>query len=139
MSFNKVILMGNLTADVELKQTPSGVPVTNFTIAINRPYAKEGEQNTDFINCVAWNKLAEFICRNFSKGKSILLWGNIQNRNWTDKDGNKRTTTEVVALEAAFCGKKEDSGASTTSTPPPPYSASREEFEEMTGDDPIPF
>ena len=132
--------MGNLTANPELKQTPSGVPVTNFTIAINRPYAKEGEQDVDYINCVAWNKLAEFICRYFSRGKSILVWGNIQNRNWTDKDGNKRTTTEVVALEAAFCGKKGDTDeGSAPSTPPPPYSASREDFEEMTTDEELPF
>ena len=84
LNLNKVILGGRLTADVEQKQTPSGVAVCNFSIAVNRKYSKEGEQQTDFINCQAWRQTAEFISKYFKKGSAICITGNIQTRQrWT--------------------------------------------------------
>ena len=83
-SFNKVILVGNLTADPELKKTPSGVSVTSFSIAVNRRFTKQGEQpQTDFINIVAWRQTAEFVARYFNKGRPILVCGQLQTRSWT--------------------------------------------------------
>jgi single-strand DNA-binding protein len=108
-SLNKVILMGNLTADVELKTTPSGVSVCSFSIAVGRRLSKEQQVNpdavkTDFINIVAWRNTAEFISRYFSKGKSIVVVGSLQVRNYTAQDGSKRYVTEVVADEVTFGG-----------------------------------
>ena len=105
MKLNKAIIAGRLTADPELKTTPSGLSVTSFTVAVDRRFGKE--KQTDFINCVAWRSTAEFITKYFSKGNSICVCGSIQTRNYTDKNGNKRTAVEVVAEEATFCeGKK---------------------------------
>ena len=105
MNLNKAIIAGRLTADPELKTTPSGLSVTSFTVAVDRRFGKE--KQTDFINCVAWRSTAEFITKYFSKGNSICVCGSIQTRNYTDKNGNKRTAVEVVAEEATFCeGKK---------------------------------
>ena len=107
MAFNKVILVGNLVADPELKQTPSGVSVATFTLAVQRRYAKPDDaQQADFINIVAWRQTAEFISRYFSKGKSILVCGAIQSRSYTDQNGQKRYVTEVVAEEATFVERK---------------------------------
>ncbi len=103
-SFNKVILVGNMTADPELKQTPSGVSVCSFSIAVNRRFARseQGQSNVDFINIVAWRQQAEFVSRYFKKGNPILVCGQLQTRNWQDNNGQKRTTTEVVADEVTF-------------------------------------
>ena len=107
MAFNKVILVGNLVADPELKQTPSGVSVATFTLAVQRRFAKPDDaQQADFINIVAWRQTAEFVSRFFSKGKSILVCGAIQSRSYTDQNGQKRYVTEVVAEEATFVEKK---------------------------------
>ena len=100
-SFNKVILIGNMTADPELRQTPSGVSTCSFNIAVNRRFSKEGEQACDFITIVTWRQQAEFVTRYFKKGKPILVCGSLQTRTWTDKDGNKRYATEVVADEVS--------------------------------------
>lgn len=106
MNLNKVILAGRLTADPELKTTPSGISVCSFSVAVDRRYSKDNKQ-TDFINVVAWRSTAEFITKYFSKDNSICVWGSIQTRSYTDKNGNKRTAVEVVAEEATFCnGKK---------------------------------
>ena len=106
MNLNKVILAGRLTADPELKATPNGISVCSFSVAVDRRYSKDNKQ-TDFINVVAWRSTAEFITKYFSKGNSICVCGSIQTRNYTDKNGNKRTAVEVVAEEATFCeGKK---------------------------------
>lgn len=110
MAFNKVILVGNIAQDLELKQTTSGIPVTTFTLAVNRSY---GEQ-TDFINVVAWRKTAEFICNYFTKGKPILVCGSLQSRQWVDKQGDKRNVLEVVADEVSFVGKKDENNSSNT-------------------------
>ena len=99
LNLNKVILGGRLTADVELKQTPQGVSVTTFSIAVNR---RGKEAQTDFINCQAWRQTAETICKYFKKGSSICISGQIQVRSWTDQQGNKRYATEVIADEVYF-------------------------------------
>ena len=106
MNLNKAIIAGRLTADPELKTTPSGLSVTSFTVAVDRRFGKE--KQTDFINCVAWRSTAEFITKYFSKGNSICVCGSIQTRNYTDKNGNKRTAVEVVAEEATFCESKKN-------------------------------
>lgn len=104
-SYNKVILMGRLTADPELRRTPSGKAVTSFGIAVDR-WTKE--KQTDFPDIVAWEGMAEFVARNFRKGKEIMLEGELQTRTYTDKEGKKRKVTEVVAREIRFVGKKDD-------------------------------
>ena len=104
-SFNKVILIGNMTADPELKQSTSGISVCSFSIAVNRKFAKEGEQSCDFITIQTWRQTAEFVTRYFKKGKPILVCGQLQVRTWTDNQGNKRYATEVVADEVSFVDK----------------------------------
>lgn len=137
-SLNKVILIGHMTADPELKATPSGVNVVSFSIGVNRKYSKEGEQKTDFINIVAWRNTAEFISKYFKKGNAICICGSIQTRSWTDNNGNKRYQTEVVADEASFVEKKSDNSNTGYI---PEYSAPVEvpKFEEISGDDDLPF
>lgn len=108
-NLNKVILGGRLTADPELKTTPSGVSVCQFSLAVNRKYQKEGEQATDFITCVAWRTTAEFISRYFRKGNSICVVGNIQTRSWEDpQTKQKRYATEVIVDEAMFVDSKSE-------------------------------
>lgn len=103
---NNVVLMGRLTATPELKTTQSGINVTSFTLAVDRNYSKDGDKKTDFINCVAWRNNADFITKYFSKGDLIAVTGEIQTRNYEDKNGNKRTAFEVVVNAASFCGGK---------------------------------
>ena len=116
-SFNKVILVGNLTADPELKQTPTGISVCRFSIAVQRRFARSNDQNgqqptADFFNIVAWRNTAEFVCRSFRKGRPILVCGQLQNRTWTDSQGVKRYATEIVADEVDFVDSKPDGVAS---------------------------
>jgi single-strand DNA-binding protein len=113
-SFNKVILMGRLTADPELKQVNGGTSVTSFTLAVDRKYTKTEEKQADFISVVAWRQTAEFICKYFSKGSAILVEGELQTRSWTDQQGNKRYATEVVAHEVSFCEAKKNSETNDT-------------------------
>ena len=106
---NTVVLQGRLTAAPELKETYSRIPVTSFSIAVDRSYTPEGqERQADFINIVARRQAAEFICKYFAKGQMIALEGSIQTRNYEDKNGNKRTAFEVVARQVHFCGGKND-------------------------------
>lgn len=111
LNLNKVILGGRLTADVELKTTPSGVSVCSFSIAVNR---KGKEAQTDFLDCQAWRQTAEFISRYFRKGSSICIVGSLQKREWRDKDGNKRYATEIVVDEAMFVDSKSESASEDT-------------------------
>lgn len=104
MAFNKVILVGNLTANPEMKQTASGVAVCNFSLAVNRRFAKQGEQNVDYINICTWRASAEFVGKYAKKGSSLLVCGSLQTRSWTDNQGQKRYVTEVVADEVSFAG-----------------------------------
>ena len=103
---NKVILVGNLARDPELRQTPQGVSVARFTVAVSRRYSKDGQQQTDFISCTAWRNTAEFLCRYFHKGSGIQLCGSIQSRSWDGQDGQRHYATEVVADEVGFNGPK---------------------------------
>ena len=141
-NFNKVIIGGRLTADPELKQTPNGVPVCQFSLAVNRRYSKEGEQSVDFINIVTWRQSAEFVSRYFKKGNPILVCGQLQTRTWTDKDSNKRYATEVVADEVSFVERKSAADGSRDFTRSvPSYSSPRADssFEELSADDELPF
>lgn len=110
--FNLVVLTGRLTADPELKTTQSGIPVTSFSIAVNRNYKAGEEQLTDFINIVAWRQTAEFITKYFKKGSMIGIEGSIQTRKYTDKNGNNRTAFEVVANNVQFVESKRDGASS---------------------------
>jgi single-strand DNA-binding protein len=144
LNLNKVILGGRLTSDVELKQTQSGISVCSFSIAVNRRFQREGEQNTDFINCQAWRNTAEFISKYFSKGSSICVVGSIQTRSWTDNSGQKRYATEVVVDEAMFVDSKNDTQQAEASNPvnymPDAYkNKNTPEFEPVEPDDGLPF
>lgn len=156
-SFNKVILVGNLTADPELKQTPSGVSVCRFTIAVQRRYssrnAEGGQPTADFFNIVAWRQNAEFVSRFFKKGRPILVCGQLQNNNWTDQQGQKRYSTEIQADECQFVDSRQDGGAPASQSnsqnyTPDAYSGSSTpafnsgngvNFEEIPSDDGLPF
>ena len=145
-SFNKVILIGNMTADPELKTTASGTSVCSFSIAVNRRFSKDGEQNVDFINIVAWRNTADFVTRYFKKGKPILVCGQLQTRTWTDNEGNKRYATEVVADEVSFVGNNEsptmpkNEPASNGSYVPDAYTGqASSNFEEISQDSDLPF
>ena len=101
---NTVTIMGRLTRDPELRRTGSGVAVTSFTLAVDRDYNPKdgGEKETDFIDCIAWRGTGEFVSKYFAKGSMIVVSGRLQVRNWTDKDGSKRRSTEVVAENVYF-------------------------------------
>ncbi len=135
MAFNKVILVGNLTTDPELKQSTSGVSVCSFNIAVNRKMAKNNE--CDFITIVAWRQTAEFVCKYFKKGQPILVCGSIQTRSWKDNKGNNRTAVEVVADEVSFVGHKESSQVAAPTYQP--YIPNSQNFEEIHGDESLPF
>lgn len=151
MAFNKVILMGRLTADPEAKQTQSGVAVTSFTLAVDRKGKTGEDKQCDFITVVAWRQTAEFICRYFKKGQAMLVCGELQTRTWQDSNGGKRYATEVVASEVSFCeAKRESEGNNTTANQgathgkyeapayvPDAYSQPR--FDEVKSDDDLPF
>lgn len=98
--------LGRLVADPELRETGNGIPVVNFRIAIERPFKNsQGEKETDFISCVAWRQTAEFINNYFSKGRMIAITGSVQTRGFEDKQGNRRTATEVLVAQAYFTGE----------------------------------
>lgn len=145
--FNLVVLTGRMTDTPELKTTQSGVSVTTFSIAVNRPYRKDKEQETDFINIVAWRNTAEFICRYFTKGSLIGIEGAIQTRRYQDKNGNNRTAFEVVASNVDFVMPKSSAVRSedtnTNDYPPEAQSFSEgntEDFEQLDiSDDDLPF
>ncbi len=137
--FNLVVLTGRLTADPELKTTPNGISVTNFSIAVNRNYRSGGENQADFINIVAWRQTAEFVTKYFQKGSLIGIEGSIQTRRYQDKDGNNRTIFEVVANNVQFVESKRDSSAAT-SEPASFSNADSDDFTEIGGaDDDLPF
>ena len=153
-SFNKVILIGNMTADPELKQTQGGVSVCSFSIAVNRRFAKadQAQQNVDFINIVTWRQQAEFVSRYFKKGNPILICGQLQTRSWNDTPGQKRYATEVVADEVSFVasagqtavqggqGQPAPMGYTPEAYGAPAYnSAPSANFEEIPNDGDLPF
>ena len=135
-NYNKVILGGRLTETPELKQTPSGVFVTTFSVAVNRKYNKDQQQQTDFISCVAWRNTAEFISTYFQKGSSLCITGAIQTRSWTDNNNNKRYATEVIVDEANFVDSKSDNAHDDNV---PSYSVEANDFETLASGEPLPF
>ena len=128
---NHIVLMGRLCADPELRRTNSGTPVTSFTLAVDRDFkSQSGEKEADFVPVIAWRNTAEFVSKYFKKGRMAVVEGRLQMRNWTDKDGNKRTTAEVVAENVYFGDTKRDDSRSQAE---PEYA----EIQEEDGD--LPF
>ena len=114
---NHITIMGRLTRDPELRRTGSGVAVASFTVAVDRDFGnrENGERETDFIDCVAWRQTGEFVSKYFTKGRMAVVSGRLQIRNWTDKDGNKRRSAEVVADNVYFGDSKRDGDNSGSS------------------------
>lgn len=145
---NSIIVMGRLTADPELKTTQNGVSVTRFTVAVERPYQKSGqEREADFIPCVAWRNAAEFITKYFHKGSMIAVQGSLTTNKYTDKSGQNRTGYEILVDHAHFTGEKKtaESGAQSEpavsappkATPAPSYSGNA--YTQVEMDDDLPF
>ena len=114
---NHITIMGRLTRDPELRRTSSGIAVASFTLAVDRDFGSRegGERETDFIDCVAWRQTGEFVSKYFAKGRMAVVSGRLQIRNWTDKEGNKRRTAEVVADNVYFGDSKKDDQGSNSS------------------------
>lgn len=143
---NRVILMGRITQDLELKNTTNGIATLSFNVAVERNYAKQGEEKqADFITCVAWRQTAEFISKYFAKGRMIALEGTLRTRNYEDKNGSKHYVTEVYVDNVSFTGEKKDSnnnsGVPVPSSPTPVPTAAPvpEGMEELLTDDGVPF
>ena len=138
---NNIIIMGRLVRDVELRRTGSGVAVASFTLAVDRDFTgKDGEKETDFIDCVAWRSTGEFVSKYFSKGRMACVQGSLQLRDWTDKDGNKRRSAEIVATSVYFGDSKKEEPASQytgfVKTPAVPAN----DFSQLDGpDEQLPF
>ncbi|MBR5022812.1 MAG: single-stranded DNA-binding protein [Oscillospiraceae bacterium] len=151
---NHITIMGRLTRDPELRRTGSGIAVASFTVAVDRDFSGKdgGEKETDFIDCVAWRQTGEFVSKYFTKGRMIVVSGRLQIRPWTDKDGNKRRSAEVVADNCYFGDSKKDGeggssapaqnsygnygggyGGSNSAQPAPAYPQSN--FDLIEGDD----
>lgn len=130
---NKAILMGRLVRDPELRRTQNDTAVASFTLAIDRPQDKNGNRQTDFIDCVAWTHTAEFLCKWFTKGMLAVVVGQIQSRNWEDKHGNKRTSIEVKVDELQFgeTKKSRESGSAPN--------VNSNDFNELDDDSDVPF
>ena len=108
---NRIIVMGRMTRDPELRRTNSGTAVASFTVAVDRDFkSQSGEKETDFIDVVAWRNTAEFVSKYFTKGRMAVVEGRLQQRDWTDKDGNKRRSAEIVADSVYFGDSKRDGG-----------------------------
>ena len=121
---NKIILMGRLTRDPELRRTASGTAVTSFSLAVDRDFkSQSGEKETDFIDIVAWRSTAEFVSKYFSKGRMAVVEGRLQIRDWTDRDGGKRRSAEVIADNVYFGDSKRDGGADNSYGSAPAYGA----------------
>ena len=114
---NHIVIMGRLVRDPELRRTGSGVAVASFRVAVDRDFAPKdgGERKADFIDCVAWRQTGEFISKYFTKGRMIVVDGRLEMRDWTDKDGNKRTSAEIVVANAYFGDSKRDSEGGSSS------------------------
>lgn len=157
--YNRVILMGRLVRDPELRTTQSGISMCRFSVAVDRRFAKQGEERqADFFDVTVWRQTAEFVCKYFSKGKLIHIEGVLQNNNYTDKDGVKHYTNIVIGEQVSFCGDKSGtpgesdyrpSQAAVPQTPPAPQAVQQQpqsidigdlgEFEEILSDGEVPF
>ena len=132
---NRIVLMGRLTREPELRYTLSKTPVVSFTLAVDRDFETNGQRETDFIDCVAWRKTAEFICRYFVKGQQMAVSGRLQIRQWQDDGGNNRRSAEVVADNVYFAGDKRENPKKAVSVYP-----DETEFVELgDDDDALPF
>lgn len=151
---NRVVLMGRIVADPELKTTPSGISVTSFRLAVDRSYVKQGEERkADFIDVVCWRQTAEFVCRYFGKGSLIAVDGQLQSRTYQARDGTNRYVTEVVAENISFTGERREQSEQRQYTPPnvaPPETAppsmgysqpsyEQQGFNDFAEDDDLPF
>ena len=138
---NKIFLMGRLTRDPELRRTQTGTPVASFSLAVDRDFKDKatGERSTDFIDVVAWRQTAEFVSRYFTKGRMAVVEGRLQIRDWTDKEGGKRRSAEVIADGIYFAGAKaappSEGNADEGTLPPPPAG----ELQDMDDDGVLPF
>lgn len=137
LNVNKVMLGGRMVSDPELRQTSGGVYVTSFAIAIDRRYKKDGQQTTDFIDCVAWRNSAEFICKHFGKGSSIFFLGSLCKSSYETSTGEKRYKTEAVVDDVYFVDSKGEIGTSAT-TEPEYSSADNNDFTDIP-DEPLPW
>jgi single-strand DNA-binding protein len=135
---NKVILLGRLTKDVELKHTSNNTAVASFTLAVNRKFKQENQPTADFINIVAWGKTAEFANNYFKKGLQINVVGRIQNRSWDDEKGQKHYATDIVAEEVYFADSKRDSN-SNSNLPESSYNSESSFTPINSEDDDLPF
>ena len=145
---NNAVIMGRLVADPELRTTGNGISVTSFAVAVDRRFARSGEdRQTDFIDVIAWRQTADFVCKYFRKGSMIAIQGYIQTRTYEDKNGNKRKAVELVADNVSFCGSKAETGSGSfnrddsfmNAQPAPSYStADAGDFKEIPEDD-LPF
>ena len=141
-SINKIIISGNIAQEIEVKQTAAGTSVCTFSVAVNR-YSKDTEKlKADFHTVVAWSQKAEFVGKYFSKGKPILISGRLENREWTDKNGNKRVSTEIIAEDIYFMGSTSESATeakNTASTAMPAAYGGNANYEELPTDGDLPF
>ena len=138
---NHIVLMGRMTRDPELRRTATGTAVTSFTLACDRDFKDKetGEKGVDFIDCVAWKASAEFVSKHFSKGRMAAVEGRLQMREWTDKEGNKRRSAEVLASSVYFAGSKQgvdfkDTSAARNSDPMSDLPGGAQ-FAELSGED----
>lgn len=133
---NRIVLMGRLTRDPELRHTQSGTAVAGFSLAVERDFKGDtGDRETDFIDCVAWRSTAEFVSRYLSKGRMAIVDGRLQMRDWTDRDGNKRRSAEVVADHVYFGDSKREAGTSQGQITAYQSSGEVDAFEELKDDD----
>lgn len=146
--YQVVVMLGRLVEDPDLRQTPNGVSVAVFRIAVDRPYKKEGTSVADFFDVVAWRELGEFVAKHFRKGKPILVQGRFETRSWKDKEGQKRYRTELIAERISFTGDSSGKDKPPLPEAPPEHgepkeapkpSAGPDDFEEVPSDDDLPF
>lgn len=136
---NKVVLVGRLTHDPELRTTQSGKAVATFSVAVDRKYKQDGQPTADFFNCVAWGKTGEIICQYLSKGRQISLCGHLQTRSYQTKDGSKRSITEVIVDEFDFIGSKSDNARANNNGNQNYEIDLGDDFHLMVDDDDAPF
>ena len=145
---NHIVIMGRLTKDPELRRTQSGLAVTSFTLAVERDFAGKdnSERETDFIDCVAWRQLGEFVSKYFAKGRMACVSGRLQIRVWTDNDGNKRRSAEILAESVYFADSKnaadsgnKDATAAAAPTAPQAAAPAQNNFGMIEDDEPLPF
>lgn len=119
---NIIAIKGRLVRDPECRKTPNDITTCKITVAVDRVYSSGGEKQTDFFDCVFWRQGAEFVSKYFSKGKEIIVHGEMQSRKWTDKEGNNRTSWEIQNAHAEFCGGKGETSPATYEAPSAPAS-----------------